>query len=196
MMNIEINNAPSAPPPPADATPNTEWVIRCPCGIDADQRGDCIQCDECGVWQHCRCVNEDGSNPDPDYKYMCEWCNPAAFFERTNMVPPFVPPSTHKNHDAILKLRSDNPNKYVVFWCLIHASRPFVDPDHQLGLRPPVKKVCIDLNVLYMQYYAQARPKQRQKRPVAQAVEPAPKGTCAMMVMIARVVCMHIFIMI
>lgn len=43
-------------------------------GIDIDNMGLMVQCDQCEVWQHCECVGlEEQDIPD---QYYCEECKP------------------------------------------------------------------------------------------------------------------------
>lgn len=50
-------------------------AVICICGSDIDDNGT-IQCDNCGRWQHMRCVGITGTEDVDDMVYLCDICSP------------------------------------------------------------------------------------------------------------------------
>ena len=51
-----------------------EDITRCICESD-EPNGTMIQCEECHVWQHCKCMNISTKKKMPRH-YYCELCRP------------------------------------------------------------------------------------------------------------------------
>ncbi|CAO3597995.1 unnamed protein product [Absidia cylindrospora] len=69
-----------------DESSDDNAVTRCPCGKeklpyyfsngnDDNDEGLMVQCDQCEVWQHCKCVGLEEEKDIPD-QYYCEQCRP------------------------------------------------------------------------------------------------------------------------
>ncbi|KAI8099737.1 uncharacterized protein BX664DRAFT_322010 [Halteromyces radiatus] len=69
-----------------DESSDDNAVTRCPCGkeklpylydndMDDGDEGLMVQCDQCEVWQHCKCVGLEEEKDIPD-QYYCEQCRP------------------------------------------------------------------------------------------------------------------------
>ncbi|KAJ8329473.1 uterine gland development [Batrachochytrium dendrobatidis] len=69
-------------------------VTRCICG-DTASKGVMVQCDECGVWQHCDCMNLAGKKLPK--KYFCEQCKPES---HPSIIPALAVQSTSSKNIA------------------------------------------------------------------------------------------------
>ncbi|KAI9299277.1 hypothetical protein BJ944DRAFT_56254 [Cunninghamella echinulata] len=85
----ETPSEPASPNPPSidseDEISDDNAITRCPCGKEKlsysdDENGDndeglMVQCDQCEVWQHCKCIGLEEEKDIPD-QYYCELCRP------------------------------------------------------------------------------------------------------------------------
>ena len=55
------------------------WVVKCTCGVTADDGRDMIECDTCKTWQHVKCVlgKKRAKALPPGQEFVCTFCRAA-----------------------------------------------------------------------------------------------------------------------